>query len=152
MPPHPASPSNAHHTIQKFFNDSTLDDTFFSSIWIPQMLFPSLNAIHWRKYACYYYTFFNRASNNRGKRLHLIKLGKSRIKFSLGISIDYGRSRTGEISIIGIVEETPSAANVPANWLREWRHRRLPGGIYKYEWLSFSADFSRNYLTSRRYT
>lgn len=46
--------------------------------------------------------------------------------------------REQEISIIGVVEETPSAANVPANWLREWRHRRLPGGIYKYEWL-FSA-------------
>ena len=58
--------------------------------------------------------------------------------------------REQAISIIGIVEETPSAAKGPANWLRERRHHCLS----REESTStsvFSRAFSRNYLTSRQY-
>lgn len=150
MPPHPASPSNTHHTIQSFLTIQRWTTHSFHLFEFLKCYFPRLTPSTGGNTLVIIIRFS--IEHRIIEEKDCIWLNWKRVKFSLGIPIDYGRSRTGEISIIGIVEETPSAANVPANWLREWRHRRLPGGIYKYEWLSFSADFSRNYLTSRRYT
>lgn len=68
------------------------------------------------------------------------------------LDIDYIVNGERAMPMIGTIEETPSAANVPANWLRE-RRRRFFSREESTSTSGFSrTDFSRNYLTFRRYT